>query len=253
MAPYGAGGYPPPQPGQQVPYGGPYQYGQQGYGQPQPGQPPFGPPFGPPQPKSSRLGLYIFLSCVGVAALIGVIGVLVLSLSSSTSSSTSSSPAVVGVSGSSAAGSAGSSPAAAGSTSGGVGTSFTTQDNSGHTYRVTLVKIIDPAQGANQFYTAAAGKRLVGAVFTITAVQGTPQDEDANLDATMVGGNGQSYTADFAQIAGYTNFSYGTIKVSQGQSVTGAVTFQIPTGVQVTRVQWTGGAFGNNAVTWNLG
>jgi hypothetical protein len=81
MPPYGAGGYPPPQPGQQAPYGGPYQYGQQGYGQPQVGPP----PFGPPRPKSSRLGLYIFLSCVGVAALIGVIGVLILSLSSSTS------------------------------------------------------------------------------------------------------------------------------------------------------------------------
>ena len=40
---------------------------------------------------------------------------------------------------------------------------------------------------------------------------------------------------------------------TQGQSVTGSVTFQIPTGVQVSRVQWTGGAFGNNAVTWNLG
>ena len=90
-----------------------------------------------------------------------------------------------------------------------VGSYFDVQDGSGDTYRVTLVKIIDPAQGADQFTSPDRGKRFVGVVFTIKALNGSPQDEDANGDAAVVGSNGQTYTADFDDIAGYTNFSNG--------------------------------------------
>jgi hypothetical protein len=69
----------------------------------------------------------------------------------------------------------------------------------------------------------------------------------------VVGLNGQSYTADFASIAGYTNFSNGEIRVAQGESSTGAVTFQIPEGVKVAKVQWTPGGILGSAVQWNAG
>jgi hypothetical protein len=87
-------------------------------------------------------------------------------------------------------------------------------------------------------------------VFTITALKGSPQDEDANNDAVIVGSNGQSYTADFSDIAGYTNFDNGAIQVAQGDTETGSVTFQVPDGVKVAKVQWTPGAFGS-AVQWD--
>jgi hypothetical protein len=126
------------------------------------------------------------------------------------------------------------------------------QDGSGDTYRVTLVKIIDPAQGADQFSTPDPGKRFVGVVFTIKALRGSPQDEDANGDAVVVGSNGQTYTADFDNIAGYTNFSNGQINVAQGDTTTGAVVFQVPDGVKVTEVQWTtSGGFGST-VQWDV-
>lgn len=133
----------------------------------------------------------------------------------------------------------------------GIGSYFNVQDGSGDTYRVTLDKIIDPAQGADQFNQPDNGKRFVGAVFTILAVSGSPSNEDANNDAAIVGSNGQTYTADFDNIAGYTNFNDGQISVAQGQKATGAVTFQVPTGVKVSKVQWTpAGGFGNT-VQWN--
>jgi Domain of unknown function (DUF4352) len=131
-----------------------------------------------------------------------------------------------------------------------VGSSFHVSDGSGDSYRVTLSSVIDPAQGADQFSTPDKGKRFVGTVFTITALTGSPQNEDANSDAALIGSDGQTYTADFNSIAGYTNFNNGTINVAQGDTAKGAVTFQVPDGVKVAQVQWTpGGGFGST-VQW---
>lgn len=133
-----------------------------------------------------------------------------------------------------------------------VGDYFDVKDGSGNTYRVTLDKLIDPAQGADQFSTPDNGKRFVGTVFTITALSGSPKDQDANNNASVVGANGQTYTPDFNSIAGYTDFSSGQINVAQGQSVTGAVTFQVPTGVKVTRVLWSTQSGFSSSVQWSV-
>ena len=125
-------------------------------------------------------------------------------------------------------------------------------DISGDTYRVTLVKIIDPAQGADQFNSPDSGKRFVGAVFEIKALKGSLQDENANNDAAVIGSNGQTYHADFDAIGGYTNFSNGSIKVAQGDTATGAVTFQVPNGIKVTELQWTGASGYGSTVQWHV-
>ena len=133
-----------------------------------------------------------------------------------------------------------------------VGSQFDLGDGSGDTYRVTLVKVIDPARGADQFSSPDGGKRFVGLVFRIKAVTGSPQNEDANNDAVLVGGNGQNYSADFDGITGYTNFDSGTIHVAQGDTVTGSVTFQVPEGVTVSKVQWSALSGFGSTVEWNV-
>ena len=133
-----------------------------------------------------------------------------------------------------------------------VGSGFDLQDGSGDTYRVTLVKVIDPARGADQFSSPDTGKRFVGLVFRIKALTGSPQNEDANNDAVLVGGNGQTYSADFDDIAGYTNFDSGSIHVAQGDTVTGAVTFQVPDGVTVSKVQWSALSGFGSIAEWNV-
>jgi hypothetical protein len=190
--------------------------------------------------------------------LIGVVGAVIASSGSSSSSTippVTSAP-VVSTSPSSAPASPSAQASSGGSQSSGtgaVGSSYTVQDNNGDSYQVTLVKVLDPAQGATSFDTPANGKHFVGAVFTIKAVQGSPQNEDADTDAALVGSDGQTYTADFSSIAGYTDFNYGAIKVQQGDSVTGAVTFQVPNGVSVAKVQWSPGGGIGNTVQWNIG
>jgi hypothetical protein len=68
----------------------------------------------------------------------------------------------------------------------------------------------------------------------------------------IVGGDGQTYSADFDAIAGYTNFDHGAIHVGQGETVTGSVTFQLPAGVPVSRVQWTALSGFGSTVEWNV-
>jgi hypothetical protein len=138
------------------------------------------------------------------------------------------------------------------SLSGPVGTVYKVTDGSGNIMSVTLTKVIDPAQGADQYTTPNNGFRFVGAVFTLSGVSGTFSD-DANNDATVVGSNGQSYTADFNSIAGVTNFNNGEYNLTPGVRSVGAVTFQVPAGVSVSAIQWSGsGGFGGAPATWTL-
>ncbi len=133
-----------------------------------------------------------------------------------------------------------------------LGSQFDLKDGSGDAYRVTLVKVIDPARGADQFSPPDSGKRFVGLVFKIKALTGSPQHEDANNDAVLVGGNGQNYSADFDGIAGYTNLASGTIHVALGDTVTGAVTFQVPDEVTVSKVQWSALSGFGSTVEWDV-
>jgi hypothetical protein len=133
-----------------------------------------------------------------------------------------------------------------------IGSHFDLADGSGNVYRVTLVKVIDPAKGADQFNAPDSGKRFVGLIFRVKALAGSPQNEDANNDAVVVGGNGRTYPADFDGIAGYTNFNTGTIHVAQGETVTGSVTFQVPNGVTVSKARWTALSGFGSTVEWNV-
>jgi hypothetical protein len=141
-------------------------------------------------------------------------------------------------------------PPPSNSLSGPVGTVYTVTGQNRNKMTVTLTKMIDPAQGADQFTTPDNGNRFVGAVFTITGISGTLSD-DANNDATLIGANGQTYTADFDSIAGYTNFNNGEYNVSAGENSVGAVTFQVPLTVKVTKIEWSAnGGFGGAPAEW---
>jgi hypothetical protein len=89
-------------------------------------------------------------------------------------------------------------------------------------------------------------------VFEIKALKGSLQNENANNDTAVIGSNGQTYHADFNAIGGYANFSNGSIKVAQGDTATGAVTFQVPDGIKVTKLQWTGASGYGCTVQWHV-
>ena len=216
----------------------------QPYGPPGPQFPYPGPGFGPQAPPPRRKRHLVRNILSGIGALF--VAIIAISAISSHGTGVSTTP-----SGNSATDSTASPAATHKATVARIGSYFDVSDGEGDTYRVTLVKIIDPARGADEFSTPDNGKRFMGAVFKIKAVSGSPKDEDANSDAVIVGSNGQTYNFDIDDIAGYTNFNNGEIQVAQGETATGAVVFQVPDGVKVAKVQWTGGGFGS-AVQWDV-
>ncbi len=125
------------------------------------------------------------------------------------------------------------------------------KDENGNPYQVQAVNIIDPAQGADQFTTPNAGDRFVAIVFKITDTGKNQISDDANSDASIVASNDQTYTADFDSVSECTNFNSGEYQLANGQSVTGCVVFQVPTGLSVSVVEWAPG-FGENFGEWKV-
>lgn len=212
---------------------------------------------GRPPKRGNRHVVRNILGCVGILAVIGLVASALSSggTGASTAATRASTPAVSPARSATAhaTASTASSTIPQPTGPGTVGSSFNVQDDSGDTYQVTLVKVIDPAKSADQFITIGRGDRLVGIVFRITALAGSPQGEDANLDATAVGSDGQAYKAVFDRIVGYTNFEVGVIHAAQGEMVIGAVTFQLPQYVKVVEVRWAASDGLGSTVTWSGG
>ena len=103
---------------------------------------------------------------------------------------------------------------------------------------VKLNQVIDPAQGADQYTTPNAGDRFVAIDLTITNNGSASFSDDANDDVTLIGTDNQSYTADFDNVSECTNFSNGQFTLTPGESSTGCVVFQVPTGVNTAKVQF---------------
>ena len=103
---------------------------------------------------------------------------------------------------------------------------------------VTAQQVIDPASGASEFSIAEPGKRLVGVKLLITNVGTGTYDGNANTGANLIGSDGQTYTADFNDITGCTNFSHGNVTLAPEAAATGCVVFQVPNGVSVAKVRF---------------
>jgi hypothetical protein len=115
---------------------------------------------------------------------------------------------------------------------------------------VTLVQVIDPASGSDQFTTPDAGKRFVGVKLTIADTGSTTFTDDANSTVTVIGSDNQTYTADFSGISECTNFNNGTYTLAPNQNTTGCVTFQLPTAVTATKVEYQPTGFGGTTGEW---
>jgi hypothetical protein len=119
-----------------------------------------------------------------------------------------------------------------------VGSVLSFRDGSGNPYSVRLVLVIDPAQGLDESTTPAPGERFVAAVFKVTNTGGHQISNDADGNASVVGSNAQSYTAGLDAAAECTSFASSTAQLAPGASFTGCAVFQLPTAINVAKVDW---------------
>jgi hypothetical protein len=183
------------------------------------------------------------MQALGVALLTATVGLTLAACGTTTVNTTPATPATAQAK----------SPAASANVAH-VGATVAASDSSGDNAKVTLVKVIDPARGANQFATPDKGKSFVGVVLKIADANAKTLQGDANNYVTVIGSDQQTYTADFAPIAKYTNFNNGSFTIPAGQSSLGAVTFQLPKRVKVVKVQFdlSGGFGGGTVAQWRV-
>jgi hypothetical protein len=114
---------------------------------------------------------------------------------------------------------------------------------------VTLVSVDQQAQPDSEFSTADPGHHLAATQFRVTALTST--DENANTNATVTGSDDQAYTASLNAVAAGTNFASGQVRLQPGSSLVGWVSFELPNGVRIAKVQWTPAAgFGTHSAEW---
>jgi hypothetical protein len=113
---------------------------------------------------------------------------------------------------------------------------------------IQLTRIVDPAIGNNAFLRS--GNRYVATEFRVS--NPTAQLVNGliafNSFTTVVGSDGQTYSADQVDtVSECTSFYNGPNQIVSGQSVTGCVVFQIPGKVSPGKVQVT---VGNERGIW---
>jgi hypothetical protein len=179
--------------------------------------------------KKSWFGRHKILTVVGVIVVLIIIGA-----AASGGNKTTVNTSATKVSTTSSSG--GKSSSTTSSTTAHVGSTVSVGGSKG--LSVTLVQVIDPATGADQYTTADAGKRFVAVDVKIVNNGTAAFSDDANSDVTLIGSDNQSYTADFSNVSECTNFNSGQYTLSPGESSTGCVVFQVPDAVNSAKVQF---------------
>jgi hypothetical protein len=133
-----------------------------------------------------------------------------------------------------------------------VGSTIKLTDNKGVVYKVTLLKITDPAQPVNPFDAAPSGQVIAGVEFRITGVSGTANDSVDN-DASVIGSNAQTYQSNDSGIYGCANFNDGSFVVAPGQSLIGCEAFVLPASVTVATIKWITDSGMGNVGEWKIG
>ena len=102
--------------------------------------------------------------------------------------------------------------------------------------RITVTTITDPATGGDAITTPSSDDRFVGVTMKVDST-GTAavKSYGDDLGMVIVGSDDQQYTPDYsATLAGCQPFAGGSWDIDPGDSLTGCVAFDVPTGVTPT-------------------
>jgi hypothetical protein len=115
---------------------------------------------------------------------------------------------------------------------------------------VTAVRVLDPGQPSNQYETPDAGNRYVGVEFKITNTGSGPFQPEPDSDVTAIDTQAHSYSPTFAALSGCPSFA-SSLTLNAGEVADGCVTFAVPTGAVISKIQFT--AQSGGTAEWNVG
>jgi hypothetical protein len=117
-----------------------------------------------------------------------------------------------------------------------VGATLELQTQSGKGFHITLTKVVDPAQSTNNA-SPPKGKRFIATLFTITNTSGQTVSTDGDLDANLVGSNGNTYLPTHRALSACSSHT-AKLQLAAGKSGVTCESYQVETSVHVTQVQF---------------
>jgi Domain of unknown function (DUF4352) len=136
--------------------------------------------------------------------------------------------------------------------SGAVGAALAVADSSGTKLEVTVVRVIDPASGADPYTKAAKGKHFVAVQIKVHNVGRLKYQNNANNETTIVLANGSRVEADYNPLVQCGNFDNGQVVLAAGASKSGCVSFQLASGANVAKVEYRNTVFPGTGAVWTL-
>lgn len=122
-------------------------------------------------------------------------------------------------------------------------------DGQGDRASITLVRVIDPAQGADQYTTPSTGDRFVTTEFKIVNTGKTFAPEPTS-DATVFDTASHSFSSTYQDVQGCPAFATN-LTLAPSDTADGCVTFEIPTGSLLQKIQYSEQGGGGTAA-WTL-
>ncbi|MFF2148497.1 DUF4352 domain-containing protein [Kitasatospora sp. NPDC058190] len=125
--------------------------------------------------------------------------------------------------------------------------------DTGNTADVTAVKVVDPAESANEYLKPADGKRYVAVQFQIKATGAQAYSEAPFSSAKVVDTQGQAYGASLAETKAGPAFQTPT-NIAPGDTGKGFVTFEVPNDAKLDKVQFAlDNGFASQIGQWKIG
>jgi len=118
---------------------------------------------------------------------------------------------------------------------------------------VTLVKIVDPAQGSDEFTKPEAGKHFVAVQVRIVNKGQKVYSDDPAADVKVKNAVGETMSIAFATTTAGADMP-NSVDLTPGDTALGFVDFQVPDGQKIAQVQYALISLGGDHVAqWTIG
>ncbi|MFJ1560740.1 DUF4352 domain-containing protein [Streptomyces mirabilis] len=102
---------------------------------------------------------------------------------------------------------------------------------------VTVVKVVDPAKGADEFTTPESGKRFVGVQFRLVNTGRVAYNDSPSNGAQISDADGQQFQTTFGDISAGPSMA-SEVKLKPGAKALGWIVFEVPKASKVSVVQF---------------
>ncbi|MFE4605601.1 DUF4352 domain-containing protein [Kitasatospora indigofera] len=110
---------------------------------------------------------------------------------------------------------------------------------SGSRMAVTVTQVVDPAAPGNELSTPRAGNRLVSVRFSLHNVGTAVYSDTPSNGAQVIDGQGQGFNADIFVTTQAGPAFPTNVNIAPGETALGFVSFQLPAGSTLAKVQFT--------------